>query len=748
MKRIISSGRLFYVLLLSTFTVFFTGCNGRNPDIFEVPLNDESEVGTELETFPIYDEREIVSEDMIKKETVYFESQMDQGNLDKKTEEARDSRFDGVSGKPAFWFPEGHSPDKDCLKQFQVLGLINGTFYYYYITRPVDSDTEIHAVVRFNYQNRVGKLLHERKVKAKEKEKKQVELGAEEGNGEKEYDTAYTEFYAQLFKQGDGYRICIYDDGNLILIDNQGKKLFSFTGDAGGENMQDIIRSVFDVGGEYYDVEVTDVITDGNYSFYIPVTLIKDDYTQMEDSEDDLTTVPYLFVYTFLTVDHDREMIFQDNSALALQEKKFQELAAAGGLRDAEADWKTATEAYPDKWGYYYLGRQTGGAPQNEGFICQWIDPANPVYSSDESGVPTTHPAKTSAVPIENIEIGKPLKDAVVLKMSPASLSDIHGVAEKGIMVKKTLRRSYKYEVEVTKTGEDGKTYTEKEIKTASDSIDANLRKKITLSAGTFLNDYAIKMPSFGVDMVKGPVERDGSFRYAYTVKNECLLTDGQGNETRVTFPENNGGDEYDMSLLNSLDGHSYIMASDSANNRVYLNVFDRIYTDKNDTDYVIMLNSADLASKYRKGEADDKLFDKMEEIGKEEDTYFDFSETEVQDNPSVYTKDQVIVMGKSGAEAFLMTSFRNGMQLYVPSGIGITGEASTPGTVWKISDWPIYQAWPVSGSVVTAIGFDRTDTVYESMDIARARVYTFDINEIKKDAPFHKVPLETAGQE
>lgn len=748
MKRIISSGRLFYVLLLSTFTVFFTGCNGRNPDIFEVPLNDESEVGTEIETFPIYDEREIVSEDMIKKETVYFESQMDQGNLDKKTEEARDSRFDGVSGKPAFWFPEGHSPDKDCLKQFQVLGLINGTFYYYYITRPADSDTEIHAVVRFNYQNRVGKLLHERKVKAKEKEKKQVELGAEEGNGEKEYDTAYTEFYAQLFKQGEGYRICIYDDGNLILIDNQGKKLFSFTGDAGGENMRDIIRSVFDVGGEYYDAEVTDVITDGNYSFYIPVTLIKDDYTQMEDSEDDLTTVPYLFVYTFLTVDHDREMIFQDNSALALQEKKFQELAAAGGLRDAEADWKTATEAYPDQWGYYYLGRQTGGEIKNVGFICQWVDPANPVYSSDESGVPTTHPAKTSAVPIENIEIGKPLKDAVVLKMSPASLSDIHGVAEKGIMVKKTLRRSYKYAVEVTKTGEDGKTYTETEIKTASDSIDANLRKKITLSAGTFLNDYAIKMPNFGVDMVKGPVERDGSFRYAYTVKNECLLTDGQGNETRVTFPENNGGDEYDMSLLNSLDGHSYIMASDSANNRVYLNVFDRIYTDKNDTDYVIMLNSADLASKYRKGEADDKLFDKMEEIGKKEDTYFDFSETEVQDNPSVYTKDQVIVMGKSGAEAFLMTSFRNGMQLYVPSGSGITGEASTPGTVWKISDWPIYQAWPVSGSVVTAIGFDRTDTVYESMDIARARVYTFDINEIKKDAPFHKVPLETAGQE
>lgn len=728
MKRIINARKLSYVIILSILTVFFTGCNGRSgqDDFFEIPVYDASGVKDDVETFPVYDENDIITGGMIEKETVYFEPQMEREDLEQKTEGAHDARFDGVSGPYAFYFPKDHLVNRNTLKRFQVLGLINGTFYYYYVIQPEDGDTEIHAAARYHYGAGVYMPLYERKVKVK---------------GD---DAAYTEFYAQLFKKDDGYRICIYDDGNLTLLNNQGKKLFSFTDEANGKNMRDIIRRVFDVGGEYYDVEITDVITDGNYYFSIPVTVIKEDYTEVEDMEADLTTASYIFTYTYLTVNTEIQMIYQNNLNLEKQKKRFEELAKEGGLRDAEKDWETVISEYPDLWGSYYLGTSRGGTIVNEGYIMQWENPADTAYKKDEQGNPSTHPTADFVKPLSSVKPGDALKEVIFIRKNPASICEMYGEVKNRSAVKTTLKRSYTYMETVTKIGEDGKEYKEDVPRKASDSITANQSNKITLAEGAFLNDYAVKVPSMGVDVVKGPVERDGSFQYGFILDNKCLLEGNQGGSS-IVFPEAEGGGSCHISLLNTIGGHPYAMASDITNNRIYLNVLRNASAVG---DGIVALNTADLAAKYRKGEQDEQLFDTIEEVGKREDTRFDFAGTEMHDNPSIYTKDSVVVMGKPAEESFLFTSFQNGMQLYRPSVSAYYGNKSTPGTAWQISDWPIYQAWPISENKVAAIGFDRTDTVYESMDIAMARVYIFDVNEIKKTAPFHKVPLETAGQE
>lgn len=729
MKRIIIVRKLSRVIILSALTVFFTGCNSRSGQdtFFEVPVYDESGIKSEIETFPIYDENDIITDGMIEKETVYFESQMETGAVEKKTEEARDARFDGVNGQYAFWFPEDHPVSRDTLKQFQVLGLINGTFYYYYAIQPEDSDTEIRAVARYHYRNRVAKLLHERKVKVK---------------GD---DAAYTEFHAQLFKlkDKDGYRICIYDDGNLILLDNQGNKRFSFTSDAGGKNMRDILHRVFDVGGEYYAAEVTDVVTDGQYSFSIPVTVIKEDYTEIEDLEADLTTESYIFTYTYLTINTETQIIHRINLNRHAQEIYFNLLAGEGGLRDAESDWNQVIKKIPDLWGSYYLGTLKGEKIVNEGYIMQWKDPEKTAYIKDDQGNPTTHPAAESVKPLASVKSGDILENVTFIRTDPASLCDMYGVVDNTSVVKKKLEREYTYYEAVTEEDKDGKSVTNYVEREGRDSINANWCQRITLQKDTaFLNDYAVKSPNFGVDVVRSPVEMDGSFRYGFVVDNECLLMGDQG-DSRIIFPEFREDSSYAISLLNTVDGYSYAMASDITDNRIYLNV----QKPTSVTGYgIVALNIADLASKYRKGEKDEKLFDKMKEVGEGEDTRFDFAGTEVQDNPSVYTKENIVALGKPGEEAFLLTSFHSGVQLYQPTSHGYNRSASTPGTIWQISDWPIYQAWPISKDQVVAIGFDRTDTVYESMDIAMARVYTFDVNKIKKNAPFYKVPLGMAN--
>lgn len=721
MKRIISAGKLFRILILCSFTVFFTGCNsGKDLEgLTDVPVYNEGEVSEDILTI-----------DDIPEETVVLESQLSKDSLNEKIEGARDARFDGVSGPRAFWFPEGHPADRDSLKQFHVLGLINGTFYYSYVTQPEDSDTQIHAVARYNYKNHEAKLLLERKIKADAD------------------DTGNMAFHAQLFKRGREYRICVYEDGNLILLDNQGKKLFSFTDDAGGKNMLDTIHKVFDVGGEYYDAEVTDVITDGDYGFYIPVTLIKEDYMQAEDAEQDITMDSYLFSYLYLTVDTGTQMICRDNLNWDNQQRYYRQLAARGGLRDPQEDWEEVLSLYPDRWGDFYLGTLRGEMITNEGYLKQWVDTDKEVFTDSETGVPTTHPDADSVKRLESLSVGETLENVIFVKDSPPAQYDLIGEVKSQLMAAKTVERIYIYSETITETDSEGNEYTTKVMKTASDSVEANWKQKFTLEEGAFINVYAVKAPSIGTDIIKSPVKWDGSFLFGYSVENKCILgidPERPKEEDTLTFPASEDGSDYDICLLNTVYSGACVMASDLAYNRIYL----KSAGNRSRYDYqTAVLNAADLASRYRTGKKDETLLEEMKKVGSQDAAQFDFSEYELLDNPSIYTGENVVVMGTPGAESFLFTSFHNGMQLYQPVDFINSGGAGTPGTVWQISDWPIYQAWPVSENKVAAIGFDRTDTVYESMDIAMARVYTFDVNEIKKSAPIHKVPMETPNEE
>lgn len=719
MKRIVSTRKASYIIVLCLLTVFFTGCNkGYNPgDFYDVPIYDENEVREDI----------LTDEDMTTA-AVILESNLDQEKLDEITDESREERFFGVNGRRAFYFPKNHPVDRDSLQQFHVLGLLDKTFYYSYTTRSEDRGFFIKAVARYNYETRIYKLLYERKVKVQ--------------------NNAYTDFYSQLLTdQGDNLlRICIYEDGNLIMLDNFGKLEFSFTNESGGQNMGDLIRKVFDVGGENYDVEILDVISDGRYGFYIPVTVIKENY--MDDSDSDITTQSYLFVYTYLTVDTGIQMLYRDNLNREKQEEEFRKLATAGGLRVTELDWENVLSKYPDQWGPFYLGTLKGGEVINEGYAMQWITEGERIFTSVE-GLPATHPDAKSVKLLESVRTGERLKDIFIFRRDSMSLCDLMGEVKNQVTTTKKLERKYTYEVYFTGKDENGNDTMEFEERPASDSVNANWWKKVVLKEGAFINEYVVKMQDMGVSMAISPVERDRSYQMAFVVENKCIMETNKKNDNSdiLEFPLDNKETELDIRLLNTIDGCTYVMASDTQEKKIFFKAFGE---NSGLRQRPVVIYTSDLASKYRKGAGDEKLFDEMKEIGNRDDkaTKFDFSGVDVQDNPSVYTEESVIVMGGPKKESFLFTSFQNGMQLYQPGRQQGNKNASTPGTLWRISNWPIYQAWPVSATEVTAIGFDKETAVYESMDIAMARVYSFKIDEIVKDRESVEIPLKEEPQE
>ena len=87
MKRIISAGKLFRILILCSLTVFFTGCNsGKDLEgLTDVPVYNEGEVSEDILTI-----------DDIPEETVVLESQLSKDSLNEKIEGARGIRRTGI----------------------------------------------------------------------------------------------------------------------------------------------------------------------------------------------------------------------------------------------------------------------------------------------------------------------------------------------------------------------------------------------------------------------------------------------------------------------------------------------------------------------------------------------------------------------------------------------------------------------------------------------------------------------------
>lgn len=132
------------------------------------------------------------------------------------------------------FFPENHSLSHTDIKVFQVLGLLEGRFYYYYVTKEINTGQEVHALASYEYETERYKSLYENKV--------------DPGAAGTDTDSQYS-FYGHLAADKLGrLRISLYDGGNLFILDGEGKVVFSRTSEDEGEDFLYLIDSIFGVG--------------------------------------------------------------------------------------------------------------------------------------------------------------------------------------------------------------------------------------------------------------------------------------------------------------------------------------------------------------------------------------------------------------------------------------------------------------------------------------------------------------------
>lgn len=718
MKRILGNH---LALCLCGLSVFFTGCNQETVSSrVEVPVYQETgvEETTEAET-------EEVKKGGPKDVDQTVKSRMDQMSED---------RFTGLSGHRAFYFPANHSENAADLRAFQILGLEDGDFYYYYVTTDTDTGEEVHAVAR-NGADGSGryKLLYERK---------QEEAGS------------VSSFYVHICTNIDGeYRISIYEDGQLSVIDRDGRVMFSRTSQdiqfgsvtqSGGENLLELIDRIFNVGGEkpsYYDRDITSVSTDGRYNFFIPVTLTVNDYTEMED-DGELVTETYLLGYSYMPVGTENsEYLIQMNENFVNQLQYWRELGEDEEERGTpEADWKKAVRAYPDRWGNYMVASGELNSLNVLGILYKWKDPDIKIFMEEKKGASAgggnLNPIFTAAdslyySAVSELKGGQLLNEYFFQDAEKGYCPFVGSVKEQSrTILTQDIYRSYEVEVE---GGED---------RTVQETVKADMGAKEFFSDGSAIERFHVMDNSLGMYVAPGRII-NGSYTAGICFPGSCTLVRyGKKSDMGTNLRTINFGvtaEDMGVSILNSLGGQPYVLGADLEFNRLMINTPSGAW---------ITLMTPDLnPSGYQETSTDQELVNGMKERSENSGTY-SMSSVDLYGNPDRYGEDNVLVLEDRGNIKILVTTFYNGMQLYEGSKeMSPAFGRSSPGTIYSISGCPLYQAWITGPKEITAVGFDRTDTTYQYMDIAKARVYGFDMEDMMKDAPSRPVPREDTGQ-
>ena len=172
--------------ILTGLSLFFTGCKNQSVNLYMETLVPESASPPQrpVETTGTPASLPDVEKEVGEQASVYLEQ-----------------RFQELTGPRAFFFPENHSLSHTDIKVFQVLGLLEGRFYYYYVTKEINTGQEVHALASYEYETERYKSLYENKV--------------DPGAAGTDTDSQYS-FYGHLAADKLGrLRISLYDGGNL-----------------------------------------------------------------------------------------------------------------------------------------------------------------------------------------------------------------------------------------------------------------------------------------------------------------------------------------------------------------------------------------------------------------------------------------------------------------------------------------------------------------------------------------------------
>ncbi|MCC8027668.1 MAG: hypothetical protein LIP16_20480 [Clostridium sp.] len=723
MKRILSR-RL--VICLMGFSLFFTGCT---KDPVKVRMETLETASASVPQRPVETTGTPASLPDVEKE------------VGKQTSTYMEERFQGLTGPRAFYFPENHSLSHEDIKTFQVLDFLDGRFYYYYVTRERNTGQEVRALAAYEYATGKYVPLYENLVDA----------------GREGRDS----FYCHLAADSQGrLRICLYEDGSLLLLDETGQVVFSRTSEDEGEDFLYLLDSIFGLGGtnpSYFDKDITNVTTDGRYSFYVPVVLYKGDYTKGEEEEEE-----YMVEYTYSPLgtgsEPDLEYLLQEDLNWDNRVEEWKNMAESGNNeRDPQEDWEAALNKWPVVWGPYFVSTGYDWEPVFLHRLIRWKDEKIRNFVEGKKGSAAGDQenqeyASLFSVPDEQsiykevteLSQGDSLTGLFFLSPSQGYCPLVGRVGQRSDILKEETR-----EYTITETGSDG----EERDRTIEDEIQATFRRKALFAEGAAVEQFYVGNNELRMGVQAGPVWPDG--RYSVGVNTgpifHCIdLHKDTETAKTVFFPVANAWEfiqsnaknwgNLSFGILGSRKGNSYPM--------VY-NLDQEILSVSLEKGKYITVKTADLnPSGYGQTASDWELLDKVEEQkqyreekGLKKDGYT-IGGDNAYVNPDRYGRERILVIEDGEDRDLLITGLNNGILYYDTEQYSENSELSLA-KASHLSDWPLYQTWQTGAEEITSIGFERRDAVYYYMDIAMARVYKFSLPQLRGQARGYQIPVE-----
>ncbi len=673
MKRILG------ILLWGSFiSMFFTGCsfglieNETDPSSLAQSIMNEETSGDGIRM-------NYKEEDRKKAVPDYF-----QENVEKK--------FQNLEGKQAFRIPDEHSKETKDIELFQIGDLTSdGTFYYCYSTWEAGSGSErkkVHCAAAFNYRTGTFKVLHENRFKP--------ESIPEDGES----------FYMQVcWEEEEEPKIFVYDNGIGTLYQNDGKVLLK-------TDIETLIRSRYH---QAFSVNVTHVMTDGENKMYLELVIEKNqvnlpekpdseerpgDKEQEEEEEEQVekdledNVVSMLMVYEFTPVGGS---IVQNNLKHEEQKQKWIKMAEGKEFSedpDGVEDWKSAVKQIPVQWGSGFL----------DGYkfleIMRWKNGIQFDSSKDD----TFDPVIGSYEGFAKVETNSELADTFVMDgVSWCSVGGKTGGSQTPFD-EETIIRNYVLETTDTWFDSEGKPHTVTKKENKQQSI------KVTRKLGTPVSECWVE----GYWFVKDAHTLGGRLNQNMLASSDekIFWIHPDRSITSAGYIEEEGMapgmfQDGDNTYLIQYNGKKMLIAQGES-------------WDEAEVCWEVPFSR--MTSRYERGSSEyDQAFDMLnEESLKEEDVY---------SNSDHYTEENVLKVDftleeDSEYNGFLFTSHNKGILLYEPA----------KEEVMMLAEGSWYRSWKQDETYIS-VGFSRKEATYDSMDVAFARVYEYDLKELCQEA-------------
>ena len=701
-KRIITA-----VLLSLTVTGFFTGCSSLVSSM-EV---DYKEIQTSAAAEAVTDENGenrlgITGE--TKEAPDYFKQNMTE-------------KFKELEGKEAFQIKSGHSREADDIEDFQIAGLKSDkTFIYGYVTRAEEGGRPrkmVHCAAFYNYASGSLQVFHENVYRRQgEDEKEQISSGQSDGE---------ESFFVQLCDLGGD--IFVYDNGHGYLYDSDGT--MKFHGD-----IESFIRKQFQ---DVYDVSVVNAVTDGQNRIYLEVAIEKeavdvceleaedlemtretpvdDDETEELDRELEQKTESRILVYEYKPVNSGMD---QENESFEVQKNAW--IARTAGMEyeeapDGLADWNQILEDYPNQWGGAWLGNFDNAK------VYRWKEEA--VFASEE-GITSFLPVSDSYVNFRDIQEQWELEKLFI--PYNGRYSDLFGKTGNFIYYHpQEIEREYTYvwyeEGETWSEGESAELIKKTEIRTQT--LSGINTKRYAPLENAYLESYWVMDAQKAVALGKcigGEIQCTGQDEKVRWIRQggELLDTPYEVTEDTQAGAFSEGGVVYHVEFGKD----SMAIVRDAAHGG-----------NKNESPQKIL---------YKNLAGGDGAGTSAYDVMLEEKTAENLPEVESVYGIDYYTEEQVLHASlnlnldmalelnrkgeegicdlaiKGSRQGFLLTSQDKGLIFYDP--------AVNVSAVLECGSW--FCTWKI-GNQFVSVGFLNGEHSYNSLDVAFARVYEYDLS-------------------